>query len=204
MLLLWIRRRTELMIITYKENALKIALLLFTLVVTFSAVLYFIDARELVQSIGVRNSYLLLFFIALIGGVSSFTTGSYLATLFLFAQEGLSVWLLGLAGGLAIFIGDIIFFYLGQYGFKALQDSNSEWASKFRSWMNQRSLISLQLFTYFYVGLTPLPNDIITIALGASEYKFRNFLIPLFIGSIQLQTLAAYFFSLGMFEWLAR
>ena len=154
-------------------------------------------------SIGVTNSYLLLFVIALVGGVSSFTTGSYLATLYLLAQQGLSVPLLGLAGGVAIFIGDIIFFYLGRYGIKALQQSESEWADKFSDWIAKRSDKSLQLFTYVYVGLTPLPNDIITIALGASGRPFKTFLLPLFIGSIQLQTLAAYLFSLGLLQGLA-
>ena len=99
-----------------KQNAIKVVIAIVAFIATFSAVLYFVDIESVVASIGVTNSYLLLFVIALVGGVSSFTTGSYLATLYLLAQQGLSVPLLGLAGGVAIFIGDIIFFYLGRYG----------------------------------------------------------------------------------------
>ena len=84
-----------------------------------------------------------------------------------------------------------------------MQQSESEWADKFSDWIAKRSDKSLQLFTYVYVGLTPLPNDIITIALGASGRPFKTFLLPLFIGSIQLQTLAAYLFSLGLLQGLA-
>jgi len=122
--------------------------------------------------------------------------------LYLLVNEGLSFWLLGLTGGFAIFLGDIVFFYLGKNGYKFLESSEAGWAISFKDWIDKRSLRGLKLFTYFYVGLTPMPNDLITLALGASKYRFRDFLIPLFIGSIQLQTLTAYLFSLGLLSSL--
>jgi uncharacterized membrane protein YdjX (TVP38/TMEM64 family) len=75
--------------------------------------------------------------------------------------------------------------------------------TKFREWLDRRGLRTLQWFSYIYTGWTPLPNDLLTIPLGASGYQFRKFLIPLLVGSIQLQIITGYLFSMGFFTSLA-
>jgi len=170
---------------------------LLALVIGASIVFVFVDVELLIQTVGVDNSYLILFLVALIGGASVVTTSSYLALLYLMVNSGLSPLILGSLAGLAIFIGDLVFYLLGKKAGEALNAVENPTAAKFQDWISKRSIRSVQLFTYVYAGLTPLPNDILTIGLGASKVTLKQIFWPLLIGSIQLQIITAYLFSLG-------
>ena len=172
------------------------------ILISVSLVFYLVDAEAIIDLIGIQNSYLVLFFIALVGGVSVFTTTSYLAFLYLFVTSGLSFWILGLLAGIAIFIGDLVFFLVGKQAGKLLDNENNQTAARLRDWISSRSLRSVQWFTYLYAGFTPLPNDVLTASLGASKFTLKQLYIPLLIGSIQLQIITAYLFSLGFLSGL--
>lgn len=180
-----------------KKHKLGIFVSLLLTLVVFSALFYFIDPVEIVEKIGVQNSYLVMFIVALIGGVSSFTSASYLAVLFTFSQGGANPILLGTFAGIGIFIGDVFFYHLGLYGEKLLKGRADEYATKLQVWMSKKSDKTVMLISYIYIGFTPLPNDVLMIALSVGKVKFKKIVLPILFGSIQLGIILSFLFSKG-------
>lgn len=85
-------------------------------IIVWILILNSISPDSIVAKIGVGNSYLILFLISAIGGVSSISASSYYLAVTVFASGGLSPVFLGLVGGVGVTIGDSLFFYLGKKG----------------------------------------------------------------------------------------
>ena len=97
-------------------NPKRIFIALLITVVVWTVVLYFFDARNIVETIGVENGYLITALVALLGGVSSLGGPTYIAVVLTFASAGLNPLGLALASGLGVSIGDTVYFYLGKHG----------------------------------------------------------------------------------------
>ena len=160
-------------------------------VVAWSVFLLFVDTKRIVDAIGVNNSYLVIFLVGALGGVSTVTSTSFYATLTTLASGGANPWLLGLVGGLAVTIGDSVFFYLGRKGEESLPEGSRRWTKRFSEWMGSHPRWLVGLVTYAYAGLTPLPNDILTVSLGVSRYRYGRMIVPLLLGNVQLTIIIA-------------
>jgi hypothetical protein len=167
-------------------------------VIAWSILLYFISPQELVKKIGVGQSYLAMFLIAVFGGVSTFTAASYLAALTTFAAGGLNPLLLGLIAGTGLTISDSFFFYLGTKGRKVVSGKPEDWADRFEKWMRKQPDWFAPVITYVYAGLTPLPNDFLTVGLAFAEVKYKRIIIPLWLGNMTLTALGAYLATAGV------
>lgn len=168
-----------------------VAILLF--IVGWSFLLAHISPSEIVATLGVDNSYLVAFVIAAVGGLSMITATGLYATVLTLAAGGASPVLLGIAAGLGITIGDSLFYYLGTRGHEVLSGQPLAWANRIESWINQQREHMIQIFVYIYTGFTPLPNDVLTAALGLAEYSYRRLLPALLLGNITLMILLAEF-----------
>lgn len=165
--------------------------ILITFLIIWSLLLLTIGTTKIVNFIGISNSYFILFIVGTIGGVSTITSSSFYTTLTTFANGGANPLLLGLAGGIGITIGDTIFYYLGKKGEESLPKHARKFTSKFSEWMMKRPKWIIPIVTFVYSGLTPLPNDILTVSLGISRYKYKYIIIPLLLGNILLTTTIA-------------
>ncbi len=83
-------------------------------IIAWILILNSISPDSIVAKIGVGNSYIILFLISAIGGVSSISASSYYLAVSVFASGGLNPVFLGLVGGVGVTIGDSLFFYLGK------------------------------------------------------------------------------------------
>jgi hypothetical protein len=166
--------------------------------VGISVLLFFISPTKIVEFVGVRNSYIVVFLLAAIGGLSTFTSTSFFTAIATFSTGGSNPLLLGLFGGIGIFISDTIFFYLANYGKTSVPESwntriekISNWTKKFPKWVTY-------VFIYLYIGFTPFPNDLLMIALVVAGYTYRRIAFIVLIGSITIATVVAYLARLGV------
>ncbi len=150
-------------------------------------------SEELVAMVGMKNSYYLVFFVALLGGASTLTTASLYTTVVTLAIGGLDPLLLGFVSGVGAMLGDSVFYLLGFQGRQALSEKNTAKIRRFGNWLGSREHgYTVPIVIYTYTGFTPLPNDVLMGALGLAHYPYRISGPILLIGNITRLTLIAY------------
>ena len=178
-----------------RKQALIIFSSLVFFVLFFSVLFFFFDVSSLIEKIGIKNGYLFVFLFALIGGVSSFTSASFYATVAFFASGGLNPFLLALSAAPALAIGDYLFYFLGKEGRLASDGNFKNLIEKIENWFRKRPRKLFPLFIFIYGGLTPMPADILMFSLALVDYPFKRALPFILLGHITFLTLL----SLGSF-----
>lgn len=173
------------------QRRVVVVLLLICFLVGWSAVLYFIGPREIVDMIGAKG-YLAMFLISLFGGMSSFGGPAYVATIVTLASGGLNPLLLGAASGAGISIGDTVYYYLGRRGSSLIHSNKAaEWLELFSNWLLGLPRWLATAGIYAYTAFTPLPNDVLTISIGLARFPYVPAIIALTLGNFTLTTLIA-------------
>jgi hypothetical protein len=125
--------------------------------------LYFVGPEEVVEYIGVENTYLAAFLLAVFGGISAVTGFSFFAAVATFSAGGANIFLLGIFGGLGVFISDTIFYIIARRAVKVLEEKQNRFLIWLTKKIRQLPLWLALVFVYLYLGFTPLPNDILMI-----------------------------------------
>lgn len=167
-----------------KRHSVLVSIVVFLIGV--NVLYYFINPSELVEIIGVHNTYLVAFLIAAIGGLSTLTGAVLYTALGTFAAGGAQPFILGLAGGLGIFISDTIFFHLARLGRESVPEKWEKWIGRITSFMKRFPKKAVLVFIFLYIGLSPLPNDILMIALVLGGYQYKEIWHVLLAGSITI------------------
>jgi len=167
-------------------------------VVILFTVLYFVDPMEIVNAVGVRNSYLVLFLLALIGGTSSLTSSSYYIAIVSFALGGLNPFGMALVAGVALFLGDSLFYIFGSWGRHKLSGSVLRKVNHFSEWLNKKPKWLIQLVIYVYTGFSPFPGDLLMLSLAFSNIPFRRYIVPGLLGNVTLVLLLAHLALFGI------
>ena len=173
------------------ENHTGIVLLI-TVFLALNLVFLFISPDQIVGYIGVENTYLTLFLIAAIGGLNSITGGVLYASIIAFAAGGASPWLLGLAGGVGIAIGDSLVFYLFRYTSKTLSPAWQEKVDKMKAKVEHLPRCVQYALIYAYLGFAPFPNDVLMFLLAVLRFRFYQVFPAILAGAITIATLTAY------------
>lgn len=164
-------------------------------IVGWSILLAYQPPTEIVAALGTQNSLLIAFLVSAFGGVSTVTSANFYAVVLTLASGGTNPIALGVVAGLGITIGDSLFYYLGTQGHDVLSGRPLKWANKMKRWVNDKHEALVQVLVFVYTGLTPLPNDVLTVSLGLAEYSYRRLLPALLLGNITLTILIAEFAS---------
>jgi len=168
-------------------------LIIIGFIIAWSVLLTYYPPTELVDRIGAQNSLVIAFLVSAFGGVSTVSAVNYYAVVLTLASGGTNAVILGIVAGAGITIGDSLFYYLGTKGHDVLSGRPRKWADKLHTWINDQHESFVQLVAYLYTGLTPLPNDVLTVSLGLAEYSYRRLLPALLLGNITLTILVAEF-----------
>ncbi|MEX2013458.1 MAG: hypothetical protein WD897_00890 [Parcubacteria group bacterium] len=168
-------------------------LFLFAFLLVLVVLAIFITPQEVVDYVGVENTYLISFLIAVFGGLSTVTGISFFASVATFSSGGANPFLLGLFGGLGIFISDSIFFLVARYGVQIFERKSKLISPWLVSKMEKVSLNIILVGVYIYIGLTPLPNDLLMIVLALMGMPFKRLAPVLIAGGITIVFLTAYF-----------
>lgn len=139
----------------------------------------------IVELIGVNNTYLIIFIIAVIGGVSAITSTSFYTLFFAFLLGGADPFYLSLLGGIGLTIGDSVFFYFGYKSRELVEKTKYiSYIRKSSSWLKMHKKEFIFLVTYVYVAFTPFPKDILSSILGLSNFSFKSSIIAFLLGNI--------------------
>lgn len=176
-------------------NKKRITLILLTIFfISWILLLIFVGPKEIVDFLGVENSYTILFLIAAIGGLSTFTGGVYYTSLITFAAADLNPYVLSLVGGIGLTISDGIFYYFGKMGREILPENIKKNTDKLYTWLKSKpEWTLLPIFVYTYTGFTPFPSDILLISLALVKYRFQKIIVPLFLGNMTSTLLISLF-----------
>lgn len=170
-------------------------ILLFVIGWTIFLLIY--SPEDLVEKTGVENSYVLVFLSAFLGDLATVTIVSVYPSIVVFAMGGLNPFILGLFAGVGMTFANVIYFFFGVESREAAVDSKRfKKLSEFLvNCMRKMPRWVLPLFILFYVGFTPMPNNVLTAAVGLFGYNFRRLIFPLFLGNLILMTGIAYVFG---------
>lgn len=163
-------------------------------IVFWSLLVYFVGADRLVELIGVKNGYVIVFVMALFGGMSSFSGISYPATIVTLASGGLDPLSLAIFSAAGVLIGDTVYFYISHHSSRLVgEGSVKALINRFSAWLNRRPRWVVFLVVYLYTALTPLPNDLLTISLGLARQPYALVITALAFGSLTFTYTLAYF-----------
>jgi membrane protein YqaA with SNARE-associated domain len=168
------------------------ALALAGVFLSLNLVFFFLSPDQIVEYVGVENTYLTVFLIASVGGLSVITSGVLYASIIAFAAGGASPWLLGLVGGIGIAIGDSLVFYLFSHTSKKLSPRWQEKVTKVKEKVEHLPSTVQYVLIYLYLGFTPLPNDILMFLLAVLRFQFWQVFPFILAGTITVATLIAY------------
>ena len=160
--------------------------------------LYLVGSRKIVGYLGVRNSYLLAFILAVLGGVSSFTAAPFYSTIITLAAGGVNIPILSLIAGTGLAVSDSFFFLFGKKGRQALSLKTKSHLDRLSDWLDSKSRWLMPAIIYFYSGLTPLPNDVLMIAVSLSGISYWKLIVPLLLGDITAVLFTSYLTRAGM------
>jgi len=164
----------------FKKHKIFIVVALF--IIAWSILLFLIDPQTIVQKVGIKNSYLIIFFFAALGGVSTFTSTPFYATVLTFSAGGLNPVLISLSAVPGLVFGDYIFYFFGKKGKDVIRDYSRERFDKVVLSFKNKPKWLVRFITYIYTGLTPLPGDLLMLALAFTGYRFRDMLVFIMLG----------------------
>ncbi|MGM0770427.1 MAG: VTT domain-containing protein [Halobacteriota archaeon] len=178
-----------------KKN-LKLLFLIILFIVSWSILLYYHSPGEIVERLGVHNVYIFVFLMAMIGGVSTFTSTTFYTAIITISIGGVnSVWI-ALFASIGLTFGDLVFYYLGTKGRQCINGKYSGTIYRLTKRM-ERIDDRITMMMIFLYSLTPLPSDVIAIALAIVRFPFRKMIIPLFAGNFTLIVLLVELSKLG-------
>jgi hypothetical protein len=162
-----------------------------------SAAIAIAGPEAIIATIGVQNAYLSVLLLAAIGGLSTLTSTSLFTAIATFSIGGAHPLLLGLFAGVGIFVSDTVFFHVAQYGKASLPQHWEQRLSRLFSWLHTLPPWLSGALVLAWVGFSPLPNDVLMVALAAAGYRYRRVGPLLLAGGICIATLTAYLARAG-------
>ncbi|SET01090.1 membrane protein YqaA, SNARE-associated domain [Methanococcoides vulcani] len=154
-------------------------------IASWSILLFYHPPGEIVERLGVRNIYIFVFLLAMIGGVSTFTSTTFYTALITISLGGVNPIWIALLASIGLTFGDLAFYYLGTKGRQCIKGKYAGNVFRLTKWMEKIDDRITMLMIFFY-SLTPLPSDIIAISLAIVGFPFRKMIIPLFVGNFTL------------------
>lgn len=176
-----------------KKGRYLLALLSLVLFVCVSLVLFVVlSPEEIINWVGVKNAYVLIFVMAIAGGFTTFNIIPYHPVLVALALGGLNPYILGILAATGVTLGDSTSYWLGTQGRVLLSDKTNKWFLRVHR-LGERNP-KLQMFLFFlYSTFMPTSNDLLTIPAGMARIPFWRVMIPLLLGNIIFDTAQAYF-----------
>lgn len=183
----------------YTENVARFDLnfygpfiLIIVVIIGWALFFRYIPPEEFVSMIGVQNSYLIAFSLAVICGFTSLTGATFYITLAALAHGGASPLVLGLIGGIGLCISDAIFFYFISKGTHVIHRHWGGLATRIMYWMDTSPQWAVPLFIFGYSAFVPIPNDIVLVTLAVGRRPFKKIAPYLFVGDIVSTLLISY------------
>jgi membrane protein YqaA with SNARE-associated domain len=152
-------------------------------VIAWFALLWFIPVQSIIEYLGIRSTYGVVFLLSVLTGGSSFTAGALYSVIIALAQGGLSIIGLSIVSGIGSMAGDSLYYVLGNKSHEALSKKYKKRLIHVEQFLEKYPGFT-PLIVFCYAAFIPMPNDIMTISLGLSNYSYKKMVLPLFLGNI--------------------
>jgi membrane protein YqaA with SNARE-associated domain len=173
--------------------------LLVLFIFAWSVFLIYHPPEEIVGYLGVHNTYLAVFLLAAIGGVSAFTSTSFYTALITISLGGVNPVYIALFASVGLTVGDIVFYVVGKKGKQCVPSKYGKHIGRFLQFVKDAGDKKVVLLIFLY-SLTPLPSDILAIGLALAGFSLKKMVPPLLIGNfvliLMLAELAIYGYQL--------
>lgn len=160
-----------------------VAVIVVMLFLGISITLYTVSPDAILGALGVENAYLLMFILAFLGGLSTFSGVPYHVVLVALAGAGMNPWILGALAAIGVTAGDSTSYLLGRHGGELLSPRMQQVLERLTK-LEARSprLVSLALF--LYGAFVPFSNDVLVIPAGIIGYPFWRIMLLLGAGNV--------------------
>lgn len=122
---------------------------------------------------------------AMVGGVSTFTSTAFYTTLITISLGGVNPIWVAFFASIGLTLGDVLFYYLGIKCKQCIKGKYVTYVDSLTKKMERFGDRIIMLVVFFY-SLTPLPSDIIAIALAMLGFPFKKMIVPLLAGNFVL------------------
>lgn len=160
--------------------------------VCFTLGISYIGSDAIVEYVGVSNSYLFMFIISFIGGVSIFSGVPYPLLLITFALWGLDVLYLALATCSGVMLWDSTSYFVWWKTKWAITGKLKEVFDVLLTIYDTNPKYLMPIF-FVYGAVSPFPNDMITLSSGMKWYWFFKTMIPLTLWNFIFCLMLGYF-----------
>jgi uncharacterized membrane protein YdjX (TVP38/TMEM64 family) len=165
--------------------------------IAISFVIASVPTSTILDLVGSQNAYLLMFFLGMIGGLSTFVTIPYHLILMSLAAGGLNPILLGIATAFGVMGGDSLMYIvcrnLKNTFSPRLQATIAHLSHYFTS---HPRLVTPGLF--LYGAVSPFSNDFIVATMSLSKYPYLRTILPLMLGNCIFNITIAY---IGLYSY---
>lgn len=167
----------------------------------WTLIVFQFSPERIVQALGIENGYLIIFLLAMVGGLNMFTGIPYHLVLVTLGAGGLNPFLLGLSTGIGVMMGDSVSYLVGYHGREVLSPRFQALFGRVYTWALTQPSWRIPLMLFLYGSLIPLSNDVLVIPLGIAHYPYWKLMIPLGLGNIVFNTGAALLGAYGLAEF---
>lgn len=150
-------------------------------IVSWSILLSFYTPEQIVEILGVKNVYIFVFILAIVVGVSVFTTTLFYTSLVAISLGGVNLAWVSLLASIGLLSGDLVFYYFSNTGSRCVPKKYEGIIVRLVKWTEQYSDNKIILLIFFY-SVAPLPSDAISIFLGITSFPIRKMVLPLVLG----------------------
>ena len=165
------------------------------LMISIALVSFPVDS--LIDTLGSNNAFLLMFFLGILGGFTTFTGIPYHFVLMSLAAGGLNPIGLGLCTAIGVMLGDSTMYFIGTKVKDTLSPRMQATIERLSNYLSQHpKLVAPALVGYG--TFSPFSNDFIVASLSMMGYSFRRTIIPLTLGNILYNIALAY---LGLYAY---
>lgn len=163
-------------------------------VVGWAVLFRYVPTAAITDLVGARNIYAATFLLALVAGFSSLTGSAAYAAAIGFARAGADPLLLGLSGGIGLFLSDSAFYLLVMRGRIVLEARFSGLLARLQAIIERIPPLAVYVFIYLFAAFGPLPNDVMLAALVLAGYAYRRFWPALLLGDVTFMLFLSYLF----------
>lgn len=173
--------------------------MLIAIYLTISIGLASFPVDTLIDTLGSSNAYLLMFFLGILGGFTTFTGIPYHLILMSLAAGGLNPVVLGVCTAIGVMLGDSTMFLIGTKVKDTLSPRLQATLDRLSAYLSMHpKLVAPALVGYG--TFSPFSNDFIVASLSMMGYTYWRTIIPLTIGNIFYNIALAY---LGLYAYEA-
>jgi len=155
-------------------------------------ILVFFDPGEMIEKIGIGNSFIIAFFVSVAGAFTSMTKFSTYPMIITLVAGHVDPLAAGLVTGIGNTFGDILFYAFGSSARGLTSEKVNKKLEKILRWMTRLREIYIQIIIFLYLAITPFPNNMLSGALAFIGYPLKKAIVPLVLGDITFCILIAW------------